>query len=136
MTDDEIKERIEQLDANVSKDGAKVYIEFGGGQGCEVTANRAGYLRLAAEMFKAAITPLDPSQMFAPVTIDYLTLDRSMKVRRFSRCEDIESALPAVRTRTQSWKNKAAGVGCIAAALFAAACALIGFVEVLGWISH
>ncbi len=133
MTDDEIKERIEQLDANIPKDGAKVFIEFEGGP-CEVTANCAGYLRLGVEMLRAAVAPLETGQMFTPITIDHLTVDRSLKVRRFSRREDVEACVPTPRVRSESWKNKAAAVGCVTIAVFLGVCTLVGLIEVMGWI--
>ena len=96
MTPEEIQERIEELDRDIPKESAEVVIFCEEeSQDCEVIGNRAGYLRLGVEMLKAAIAPLGSGEMFTPVSVDYLlTSPRGLGVKRFTRLDDVQSALP------------------------------------------
>ncbi len=134
MTDDEIKKWVETLDESIPKDGAKVLIEYAA-KGCEVTANRAGYLRLGIEILKAAIVPLGDGRMFTPISIEYLTSwQKAGAVERFSRREDMEVTPRPPRVST--WKNKILAIGCLTIVLFFVICALVGFGSLVTFIIH
>jgi hypothetical protein len=122
LTPAEIQQRIEELDSSISKDGAEVLIYHEEeSPECEFIGNRGGYLRLNVEMLKAAVAPLDGGAIFTPVSIDYLlSSQRSLRVKRFSRPEDVQAALPPLRTPT--WKTKAQAAGCLVVVLFLFLC--------------
>jgi hypothetical protein len=134
MTPEEIQERIEELDRAILKEGAEVVIFYEEeSQDCEVIGNRAGYLRLGVEMLKAAIAPLRTGEMFTPVSVDYLlTSPRGLGVKRFTRLDDVQSALPPLPEST--WKTKAAGTGCLLLGIFMVVCMLVGFGQVFTWL--
>jgi hypothetical protein len=134
MTDEQIQQQLEQLEAAVSTDGADVIfnLEYEE-QGCELIGNRAGYLRLAIEMLKAATVPLRPGDSFTPIQIDYLLHGRGMQFKRIVRQEDVETALPPpVPPRTA--RNRVAAAGCMLVLAFMLICVITGFLVVIGWI--
>jgi len=75
-------------------------------------------------MLRAAMAPLEPNALFTPISIDYPLRPRSLGVKRITRLEEVDSALPPPKRR--NWKNKAGAVGCIAVLMFLAACTLTG----------
>jgi hypothetical protein len=137
MDDSEIQHLINELDAAVTKDDAKLLIHWAGhqkydGELYELVANRKGYLRAGVELLKAALVPLDPRDIFTPINIDYLIVPGSVGIKRITRQEDVEAALPP--PRESSWKNTIAGVGCLAVMVFFALCAIVGLYHVIGWL--
>jgi hypothetical protein len=136
LTPEEIQQRIEELDSNTPKNDAEVLIYYEEeGQDCEFIGNRSGYLRLGVEMLKAAIAPLDAGAIFTPISIDYLLPNqRSLRVKRFTRQEDVQAALPPLRTST--WKTKAQGAGCLLVVIFLILCTLIGIGQVFTWVTR
>ena len=93
MNDSEIQQRVDELDAAVKKDDAKmlVYVEPDDGS-CEFVGNRQGYLRAGIEMLRAAIVPLGANESITPIEVGYLFGERSLTVRRLKRREDIDTA--------------------------------------------
>jgi hypothetical protein len=135
MDDSEIQRLTNELDAAVTKDEAKLLIQWAGhqehdGELYELVGNRKGYLRAGIELLKAALAPLDPRDIFTPINIDYLIVPGSVGVKRITRQENVEAALAP--PRETSWKNKIAGVGCLAFVMFF--CAIVGLYRVIGWL--
>ena len=134
LTNEEIEQQIEQLDSSLPKDEGKIFIEALGPRGCEVIGNRNGYLRLGIELLKTAVVPLQPGALFTSTTIDYLIQEeRSQRVLRFSRTEDVEAAIPPLPLKTESWRTKFAAIGCLVIFLFLAVCILVGLAQIFGW---
>jgi hypothetical protein len=133
MDDSEVQRLVGELDTQVSKEDAKllVYVEDDEGA-CEIVGNRKGYLRAAIEMLRASAAPLRPGDSITTVDFSYLGSDRSLIVKRLTRSEDIESALPPLKGT--SWKEKAFGIGCLAIFVFLVICALTGFADVVNWL--
>jgi len=101
MDDSEIQQRVNELDAGVNKDDAKLIIYYDEeGQSCELIGNRKGYLRAGVEMLKAAITPLSPNEFITPLDLNYLIGQRSLFVKRLIRQEDVEAALPPLQSKS------------------------------------
>jgi hypothetical protein len=135
MEEDEIRRRVDELDAAVSKDGAQfvIFCEDIDEQSVELIGNRAGYLRAGIEMIGAAVAPLSPNESITRIDIDYLIRNpRSLQVKRLTRQEDVEVALPPLRSR--GWKNKMAAIGCLVVVIFLAVCTCIGIGMVGSWI--
>jgi hypothetical protein len=135
MTDSELQLRIDELDADLTKDAAQilVYCEDIDQQSVELIGNRKGYLRAGVEMLKAAMVPMQPGDFITPIKIDYLIRSgRSLYVTRLTRQENVADALPPPRKNT--WKEKAIGVGCLALVLFLVGCTFVGVGQVLSWI--
>jgi hypothetical protein len=135
MDDDEIKRRVDELDAAVRKDDAQflIYCEDFDQQSVELIGNRSGYLRVGIEMLRAAVASLGPNESITPIDVNYLIRSpRSLHVKRLTRQEDVEEALPPLKKHT--WKNKAAGVGCFTVLIFLAVCMFIGIGQVGVWI--
>jgi len=132
MDDSEVQRLVRELDAQVSKEDAKllVYAEDDDGT-CEIIGNRNGYLRAAIEMLQASATPLSPGDFITSVDFSYLGSDRSLIVTRLTRSEDIESALPPLRLST--WKGRAIWVGCLLISFFLVICTFTGLKEVVSW---
>jgi hypothetical protein len=135
MDDDEIKRRVDELDAAVSKDDAQflIYCEDFDQQSVELIGNRSGYLRVGIEMLRAAVASLGPNESITPIDVNYLIRSpRSLHVKRLTRQEDVEAALPPLRKH--AWKDKAVGIGCLTVIVFLAVCAFIGIGQVGVWI--
>jgi hypothetical protein len=134
VTDADIQVVIDQIDAAVSKDGAKllIYMEDPENSYCELIGNRSGYLRAALEFLRAAAVPLEPNAFITPIDFNYLVPSRGVLVKRLSRQNDVEAALPPARKNT--WKDKAFAVGCVSILLLLAVCTLIGIGMVGSWI--
>jgi hypothetical protein len=98
---------------------------------CELTGNRKGYLRAGIELLKAAIVHLDPNDIFTPINMDYLIVRGGVGVKRITRQEDVEAAIPPPLVTT--WKNKVGGVGCLAVGVFFVFCAVVGLYHVIRW---
>jgi hypothetical protein len=135
VDDDEIRRIIDELDAAVSKDNAELIIHADDLEQptFECIGNRKGYLRAGIELLRAAVVPMGAAYFITPVDIDYLIRNvRSLHVGRLTRQENLEAALPPVKKRT--WKNKAAGMGCITVILILAGCTFVGIGQALYWI--
>jgi hypothetical protein len=132
MDDSEVQRLVRELDAHVSKEDAKllVYAEDEDGT-CEIIGNRKGYLRAAIEMLRASATPLSTEESITSVDFSYLGSDKSLIVKRLTRSEDIESALPP--PTVTSWKQTAFGIGCLVILVFLVICALTGFMDLVNW---
>jgi hypothetical protein len=127
MDTEDIQRRIDELDAAVSREGAQllIFCEGGENQDCELIGNRQGYLRAGVELLRAAVAPLRPGDSITSINIDYLVAnERSLRVKRLTRQEDVDAALPPLRKNT--WKDKAIGIGCLVMLAFLAFCSLIG----------
>jgi hypothetical protein len=133
MTDNEIQRYVDVIEAAVPRDGADVIfnLEYEE-QGCELIANRAGYLRLAAEMLKAAVARLEPGASFTPINLDYLIRGRSMTFKRLVRQEDVESALPPRPAARTLLKDRVAIGGCLLLLAFLVICTMVGLFVVIG----
>jgi hypothetical protein len=132
MDDSEVQQLARELDAQVPKEDAKLLVYVDDDEGaCEIIGNRQGYLRAAIEMLRASATPLGPGDSITSVDFSYLGNARSLIVKRLTRSEDIEAALPPLRVN--SWKEKAFGVGCLVIFVFLVICALTGFGDVVNW---
>ena len=136
MDDAQIQRIADELDAAVTKDDAKLLIDYSGGTderegNCDVIANRNGYLRAGIELLKAGVFPLDPERMFVPIDLNYLTSVGGLRVGRLTRREDVEAELPP-KPRNSTGAKFAAG-GCFAVFVFLAVCAIVGFFHVLAW---
>ena len=136
MDDAQIQRIADELDAAVTKDDAKLLIDYSGGPderegNCDVIANRNGYLRAGIELLKAGVFPLDPERMFVPIDLNYLTSVGGLRVGRLTRREDVEAELPP-KPRNSTGVKFAAG-GCFAVFVFLAVCAIVGFFHVLAW---
>jgi hypothetical protein len=125
MDDSEVQRLVRELDAQVSKEDAKllVYAEDDDGA-CEIIGNRNGYLRATIEMLRASAIPLSPGDFITSVDFSYLGSDRSLIVTRLTRSEDIESALPPLRLGT--WKGRAIWAGCLVIFFFLVICTFTG----------
>jgi|HubBroStandDraft_5_1064220.scaffolds.fasta_scaffold1143250_1 hypothetical protein len=133
MDDSDIEERVNELDAAVTKNDAKLLIYYEEeGQSCEFIGNRNGYLRAGIEMLRAAITPLGPNEFITPLDLNYLIGQRSLIVKRMIRREDVEAALPPLRNN--SWKTNAIGIGCMGIVIFGVICAFMGLDDVITWL--
>lgn len=136
MTEENIRQLLEELDAEVSRDNAQlvIYCEDPEGEGsCELIGNRDGFLRAGIELLKAAMVSMKPGDSITPISIDYLIRSgRSLRVKRLTRQESVDAALPPVRRN--SWKDKIIGVGCLALVIFFAICGFIGIEQVFTWI--
>jgi hypothetical protein len=134
MDDPEFQQRVTELDAAVTKDDAKlfIYVEDAEEGACELIGNRKGYLRAGIEMLRAAVLPLRENEFITPIDLSYLGGQRSLMVKRLIRQEDVEAALPPLKTA--SWKDKAAGVGCLTLVIFVFICAVTGFGELMAWL--
>jgi hypothetical protein len=135
MEDDDIRRRVDELDAAISKDGAEllVYCEDIEAQAVELTGNRKGYLRAGIEMLKAAVVPMRSGDSITPIDLDYLVRNaRSLHVKRLTREEDVQSALPPGRTK--SWKENAIGMGCLVLLISFGICGFIGVGQGFTWI--
>ena len=130
---EDIERTIEELDANVSKEGAVVRIDHWSftdtNDVCGVRANRRGYLRLGIEVLKAAFKPteenVDGENTKVSVDLRYLESRESHIVfGRFERDEDLpactepEKEIPG-ETKKSFWsKTFWPVVTCLAALLF------------------
>jgi hypothetical protein len=138
MDDAEIQRIVSELDAVITKDDAKLLIYYAEYQGehedgnCELIGNRKGYLRAAIEMLRVAVAPLGPNDVFVPLNIDYLIGRGSLGIKRITRQEDVEAALPPPPVRT--WKSKVAGVGCLLIGIWLAICTVVGLYHVIRWL--
>jgi hypothetical protein len=135
MDDEDIRQRVDDLDAAVGREGARllIYCESPDQDSCEFIGNRQGYLRAGIELIRAALAPLAPGDSITPIKIDYLIgYDRSLQVKRLTRQEDVYAGLPGVREN--SWKDKIIGIGCLALVIFFGVCGFIGVGQVFSWI--
>jgi len=135
MEEDAIRRVIDELDAGVTKEDAQllVYCEDIDEQACELIGNRNGYLRAGIEMLKAGMVPMRAGDSITPITLDYLIRsDRSLHIKRLTREEDIQSALPPIRKN--SWKANAVGIGCLVLLVSFAICGFIGVGQVFSWL--
>jgi membrane-bound inhibitor of C-type lysozyme len=86
MDDPEIQQRVNELDAAVTKDGSKLLIYVDPDHGnCAFVANRKGYLRAGIEMLRAAIVPLAAHESTTPIDIKYLCGERGLRVDKLER---------------------------------------------------
>jgi hypothetical protein len=136
MDDLQIQQIVRELEAAVTKDDAKLFIDYSGGPDeregdCEVIANRKGYLRAGIELLKAGVFPLGPERMFVPIDLGYLNFVGGLKVGRLTRREDVEAELPT-KPKNSIGAKLAAG-GCFAVFVFLAVCTVVGFFHVLEW---
>ena len=134
MDDDDVRQRISELDSAVSKEGAELLIFYDEGSYCELVANKLGYLRAGIEMLRAAIEPLGPGEFITTVDLNYLIGKRGLLVKRLIRREDVGAAFQPTRKKG-TWKQKAAAAGCLILVVCAAVFTLIGVVEVFIWIT-
>jgi hypothetical protein len=134
VTDREIQQIITQLDDSVPKDGARLLINIEDTETneCELIGNRNGYLRAGLEFLRAATVPLEPNAFITSIEFNYLVPSRGFLVKRLSRQQDPEAALPPLKRHT--WKDKAAGIGCLTVATFLFICTLIGIEQIGVWI--
>ncbi|MGP0098754.1 MAG: hypothetical protein ACLPHI_17070 [Terriglobales bacterium] len=136
MDDSQIERIADELDAAVTKDDAKLLIDYSGAPderegNCEVIANRKGYLRAGIELLRVGVFPLEPERMFVPIDLDYLTCVGGLRVGRLTRREDVEVELPP-KPKNSTGAKFAAG-GCFAVFIFLAVCTVVGFFHVLSW---
>jgi hypothetical protein len=132
MENSEVQRLARELDAQVSKEDAKLLVYVDDDEGaCEFIGNRKGYLRAAIEMLRASAIPLSEGDSITSVDFGYLGSDRSLVVKRLTRSEDIEAALPP--PTVTSWKETAFGVGCLVIFVFLVSCAVAGFADVVNW---
>jgi len=133
MDDDEIRRCVDELDAAITKEDAKLFIySEENASFCEFIANRKGFLRTGIEMLRAATMPLGQDESVTPIDLNYLVGGRGLYVRRLIRRENVEPELP--RAKRRSWKNKAAAGGCLTLFALLAICTFIGMAQVFVWI--
>lgn len=133
MDEADIKRRVDELDAAVSKEEAKLFIfSEENAAFCEFIANRKGFLRTGIEMLRAATMPLEPDESITPIDLNYLVGKRGLYVRRLIRRENVEPDLPLPKQK--SWKSKAAAAGCLTVFFVLAICTFIGVAQVFTWI--
>jgi|SRR5271165_3907006 len=133
MDDSEIRQCVNELDAAIPKEDAKLFIySEENASFCDFIANRRGFLRTGIEMLRAATIPLGPDESVTPIDLNYVIGKRGLYVRRLIRRENVEPDLPQRKER--SWKNKAAGIGCLTILVLLAICTFIGIGEVFIWI--
>ncbi len=133
MDDSGIQQRVNELDAAISKEDAKLFIYSEENVSfVEFIANRKGFLRTGIEMLRAATMPLGPNESVTPIDLNYLVGKRGLYVRKLIRRENVEPELPQPKER--SWKNKAAGIGCLTIFVLLAICTFIGVAQVSMWI--
>jgi hypothetical protein len=132
MDEDDLKRRVNELDAAVSKEDAKLYIYSEENAAfCEFIANRKGFLRTGIEMLRAATIPLGADDSATPIDLNYLVGKRGLYVRRLIRRENVEPEL--LQRKDRSWKNKAAGLGCLTILILLAICTFTGIGQVFTW---
>lgn len=83
-------------------------------------------------MLRAALVPLGPNDILTPVSMDYLIAAHGLQVKRLTRQEDVEAALPPVKEST--WRTKIAGIGCLAVGNFRAVCTFVGVGDIASWL--
>ncbi len=135
MEDEDIQRLVDELDASVNREGARllIYCEHPEPDSCELIGNRQGYLRAGVEFLRAALVPLAPGDSITPIKLDYLIgYDRSLHVTRLTRQEDVYAALPPVKKN--SWRDKIIGIGCLVLVISFAICGFIGVGQVFSWI--
>jgi hypothetical protein len=134
MNDPEVQRLIDDLDAAIPKDGARLeFSTYGHPDGCEVIANKRGYLRAGIELLKAGVFPLTPERLFIPADLEYLFSEKGSRVARLTRDEDVEKWLPSAPPPA-SIGSKLAGVGCLLVFVLLAGCSIVGIIDVLGWL--
>jgi hypothetical protein len=133
MDDSEIQDRLNELDAGISKDDAKLLISYNEGAAfCDLIANRKGFLRAGIEMLRAAVAPLGLDESVTPIDLNYLIGDKGLFVRRLIRRDNVEPEI--LQPKKRSWKSKAAGFGCLAIIVCLMICALVGIAQLAVWI--
>ncbi|HTT18662.1 MAG TPA: hypothetical protein VMG82_06950 [Candidatus Sulfotelmatobacter sp.] len=134
LSHDQIQQYIDQLDAHVPKEDADMLIWCQGDtSGCEIIANRIGYLRFGTEMLKAALVELEPGTIGTNVSLNYMELPKwSLHVSRIARREDLRAFSPQFPVIT--WKTHVMASFEIFLGIFACVCLLIGFGQVLVWL--
>lgn len=162
MDSQSIERLIRELDTIIPREGAHVRLEQldGGPEESVVSANREGYLRLGVEFLKAGIAPEPestvveeaplaepessdatengeeavPRERLSPVNVDLdylITGDSLVKFTVFRRGNLLVSETPERRIPV----DRLLTVGCLIVASIAAFFAVIGFSEVITWIT-
>jgi hypothetical protein len=136
MNDERVLALVDELDAQVPREGALVRFEqYGGGPDeSKVVANRAGYFRLGIEFLKGGLAPFNPGKNadLIEVEIEYLLdAESNISFDWFERTEQI-SRQPA---RNQSpLTQHVLGLTVAAVLITLLVCAAVGAWTILGWL--
>ena len=134
MDEDDIRRSVSALDAAIEKQGAQLLISCDDDNVyCEFVANKAGYLRAGIELLRAAVEPLDPGDFVTSTDLNYLVGKRGLLVKRLTRRDDVEAAFQPIK-RKATWKQGAAGVGCVTLLVCLVGLTLIGLLQLVAWI--
>ena len=135
--DDAARERltsvIAELEALAPREGAVVRLYADDDEQCSVDATQRGFVRLAAELLRAArLTEADRAspQHALEIVATWLLPAGSRGTLALEQQERIEVVQPGESTAAQ----KAAGVGCLLGTLLLIACMLVGMVTVAKWL--
>lgn len=111
MNREELKQIVEDLDKDISKENARVSMQKYGGDLDEafIVGTENGYLRLGVEFLKAGLTPYVNAEKVASrqpyaidVDLDYLIQeDSDVQFDYFERTEDIK-----IKTYNPSWVDR------------------------------
>src|SRR5690349_3291261 len=131
MDDARIDALIQELDASVAKEGAELRFLVGENHLHEsaVVGNRAGYLRMAAELLRGAVAPTGYSREI-DVDIDYLYQDSDIRFREFIR----EVDAPRQVLSPPPWRSRLATLAQMLVLLLLFGCLLVGVVTVVKWL--
>lgn len=126
MDDSELQKIANELESDAAKQGPRIAIrQYGGGadESC-IVGNRAGLVRLAAAVLRAAMLPPDAEQSIS--TGEIIERESDAYVDFIARSEnwDEEKAAP---TAGAKFRNAAYGIGC---AILVIICVLGGIVVV------
>jgi hypothetical protein len=135
MDDSEIQRRVNELDAAVTRDGAKLEIFMDADDGCcHLIGNRKGYLRAGIEMLRAAVVPLNEKQEIIPIDASYLADKKSVSIRSLRRREDFDTA--RAHSHGPGWQAKFYVLAWLAIFVLILILGFVGFADVMGWLSR
>ena len=132
---EQIKKLVADLDAAVSREGARVRLsQYGGGPDeSKVVANETGYLRLGIEFLRAAFAPPSPkSQEMLDTDLSYLLTDDSdIHFDWFERREDLPAS-----TQSEGKSGKFVPAIILLVLFSGLVFALVGLVTVISWMTR
>ncbi len=131
-----VQKLITELDAAISKDGARVRLSQCGGGADEsrIIATQQGYLRLGIEFLRAAfVSPRAEAPTQITIDLDYLITDNSdIDFGWFERVETLPEPAPSTPNRSRF----SPAFFIIAVVICLGILVLIGFATVVQWTFH
>lgn len=130
MTEDDLRRRIDEIEAAAELTNARVFLDGSDGPGCEIVGNRSGLLRMGVELLKAATVPMRPEDSITPIKLDYLFPGRGFQIFRVSRLDDVLAGLPPIPPE-RPFANAVAKIGCLVFGAVVLVCVVTGFIVIL-----